>query len=380
MNMTEMMLIQMHYPMVDFSMPKLVSGGGKDSAPPDFQSMMERRRKADISTQEPVSRKKDSVQGKDSAPRSESTAPRDEETVSPEQLTGIPFAVPTELLLRPEILPMPEDLSQIAAVGLTTEGAVDAVAGQEIPVWMPDSSGAIPAQGEARTPEENPGFAPNVADEGETRTDAAQRMDARVEGKAERRVDAPIREGAQEESEGEPSAVLHEGAEAPQQPLFRAAEGTPIKVGETYRLDTEAQDMEVKLADTIREGLETGAQKIEIRLTPENLGTLTIRLTQGSDGALQVVLHTADAKVGDLLTRHLDGLHMALQGVSQGQVQVEVQRNQDSAPAQHQHQHQADPDGRGQQQQQQHRQERQAKAEDFLHQLRLGLLPLEDAI
>ena len=380
MNMTEMMLIQMRYPMVDFSMPKLASGGGKDSAAPDFQSMMERRQKADLSAREPASWKKDAVQDKDAAPRSESIAPRDEETISPEHLTGMPFAVPAELLLRPEILPMSEDLSQIAAVGLTTEGAVDAVTEQEVLAWTPDSGETIPAQSEARTAEENPSFAQTVTGEGEARTDGAQKMDARVEDKTEHRVDAPIREGSQEESEGEPSPMLHEGAEAPQQPLFRAAEGRPVKVGETYRLDTQAQDMEVKLADTVREGLEVGTQRIEIRLTPENLGTLTIRLTQSSDGALQVVLHTADAKAGDLLTRHLDGLHMALQGISQGQVQVEVQRNQDSAPAQQQQQHQADPDGRGQQQQQQHRQERQAKTEDFLHQLRLGLFPLENAI
>ena len=39
-----------------------------------------------------------------------------------------------------------------------------------------------------------------------------------------------------------------------------------------------------------------------IKLTPENLGNLTIQLTQSGDGALQVVLHASSAKAAGVLS------------------------------------------------------------------------------
>ena len=137
--------------------------------------------------------------------------------------------------------------------------------------------------------------------------------------------------------------------------------------------------MDANLADAIRYAAQQGLRQIEIKLSPENLGELTIKLTQASDGTLQVVLHTANAKAASLLTQHLDGLNTALQGYGQTQVQVEVQRNENSQQAEQQFQ-QADPDGHNRQQQQQQHQKESEHSQDFIQRLRLGLYGLEDTI
>ena len=162
------------------------------------------------------------------------------------------------------------------------------------------------------------------------------------------------------------------------QPLFKDVKAAPVKVGENFQLDTQEPDMEANLADTIRFAAQQGLKQIEIKLSPENLGSLTVKLTQATDGTLQVVLHTANAKAANLLNQHLDNLNAALQGYSQNsEVRVEVQRGEDSQQAQQQ---QTNPDGHNQQrQQQEHRQEEQHDG-DFMQKLRLGLFGLDDTI
>jgi hypothetical protein len=97
-----------------------------------------------------------------------------------------------------------------------------------------------------------------------------------------------------------------------------------------------------------------------------------------ANGALQVVLHTSNARAAGVLNQHLDGLHTALQNYGQEEVHVEVQRGQES---QEQHFKQADPDGRGQQQnrqQQERREETPENGQEFLQKLRLGLFGTDE--
>ena len=163
------------------------------------------------------------------------------------------------------------------------------------------------------------------------------------------------------------------------QPLFKEVKAAPVKVGENFQLDTEQPDMEQKLADTIRFAAQQDLRQIEIKLSPENLGNMTIKLTQASDGTLQVVLHTDNAKAANLLGQHLDNLNAALQSYNHNEVRVEVRENSQQ-PEQQQHQ-QTNPDGHNQQQQQQRQhQEDSGHSEDFIQKLRLGLFNLEDII
>lgn len=160
------------------------------------------------------------------------------------------------------------------------------------------------------------------------------------------------------------------------QPLFKDVKAAPVKVGENFRtLDTQQPDMEAKLAETIRDAAQQGLRQIEIKLSPENLGALTIRLTQSADGTLQVVLRASTVKAANLLTQHTDGLNAALQGYGQNsEVRVEVQRNEDSQQAQQQQQQQTDPNGHNRQQQQEQQRQEESHSGDFLQKLRLGLL------
>lgn len=159
------------------------------------------------------------------------------------------------------------------------------------------------------------------------------------------------------------------------QPLFKDVKAAPVKVGENFRpLDTRQPDMEAKLAETIRDAAQQGLRQIEIRLSPENLGALTIRLTQSADGTLQVVLRTSTVKAANLLSQHTDGLNAALQGYGQNsEVRVEVRRSEDSQQAQQQQQ-QTDPNGHNRQQQEQQQRQEESHSGDFLQKLRLGLL------
>ena len=183
-------------------------------------------------------------------------------------------------------------------------------------------------------------------------------------------------EDSQEDGTGEEKVQVT----VTREPLFKDVKAAPVKVGENFQLDTEQPDMDVNLANTIRYAAEQGLRQIEIKLSPENLGEVTIKLTQGIDGNLQVVLHATNAKAANLLTQHLDGLNAALQGYGQNsEVRVEVQRGEDSQQAQQQQHQQTDPNGHNQQQQQQHRQE-ERHSQDFVQRLRLGLYGLEDTI
>ena len=199
---------------------------------------------------------------------------------------------------------------------------------------------------------------------------------AAVENKLEIVVSTPETEQTGDQDETDISGEVNTA-----QPLFKDVKAAPVKVGENFQLDTEQPDMDAQLAENIRYAAQQGLRQLEIRLSPENLGELTVKLTQNADGVLQVVLHAANPKAANLLTQHLDGLNAALQGYSQtNEVQVHVQRGEDSQQAQQQQYQQADPDGHNRQQQQQHRQEQHSDGQDFVQRLRLGLFNLEDVI
>lgn len=178
---------------------------------------------------------------------------------------------------------------------------------------------------------------------------------------------------------GEDSGEIPEEAPGAEQPVFRETQSVPVKVGERYEtVDTQAPEMDNQLADMIHGAAQAGAERIEIHLAPQNLGSLVIEMTKDANGALQVVLHASNAKAAGVLNQHLDGLHTALQGYSQEEVHVEVQRGQES---QEQHFRQADPDGRGQhqhRQQEERREETSANGEEFLQKLRLGLFGTDE--
>lgn len=157
-----------------------------------------------------------------------------------------------------------------------------------------------------------------------------------------------------------------------QAPLFHQTEQMPVKVGESVMVDTAAPpaQLEQSLGKALERGLENGEQHLEIRLSPEHLGTVTAAFDRTPEGALHVVLRAENPEAAKLLEDHAGALGLLLQDGNHGQVRVEVpQPRQDQQSWQQQNQ-----EGGRQQQQQQQRHAPQQDAEAFLHQLRLGLV------
>lgn len=176
---------------------------------------------------------------------------------------------------------------------------------------------------------------------------------------------------------------VESGAEEGVQPdiaLFRRVETVPIKVAQPQQAELPAENMVKQIALPLKDALAQGASKMEVSLSPRNLGTLTVEITRSGDGSLYILLSAATEKAANLLEHHSSGIQNLLAGDSQAQVRIEVQ---------HQGEHQTlqqflnpEGQGRGQQGRQQQRQQTQTRemAEDFVQQLRLGLIGLDEAV
>lgn len=159
-------------------------------------------------------------------------------------------------------------------------------------------------------------------------------------------------------------------------PLFREVESTPIRVGDGEAVDMTAPTQEVdrSLGDLLKNAVDQGEQRLEIKLSPANLGSVTAEFIRSPEGVLHVVLHAETEQTAKLLSDHASTLGIILQDSTRGEVRVQVAQPQENQSAwQH-------PDQEGGQQQQQQRSQQQntsrQEGESFLHQLRLGLVQM----
>ncbi len=154
--------------------------------------------------------------------------------------------------------------------------------------------------------------------------------------------------------------------------VFEKADSTTVKVGET--VNSESPDFDSVMAKVISQADENGDSTITIQLTPESLGTVTIQLSKTSDGVLQIVMQAADSAAAKLLNSHADGIAAALRGAGTTVlVEVEAQEvaeNRDDMNQEKQHERQEheekEKDG----------DEEISYGEDFMQQMRLGLLQM----
>lgn len=181
-----------------------------------------------------------------------------------------------------------------------------------------------------------------------------------------------------EPTDGEEEMEIIDAEQAPQQ-LFRDVEAAPIKVGETgeAREAQKATDVETQVDAGLAQALARGESRVEIRLDPENLGTVKVEIIRTAEGTLRVALSAENNETRSLLEKHAANLQNALGARTQDEVQVEVQKQADS---QHQDQNPYEGhNGHPHQQQEQRRQDRSDRdGGDFLQRLRLGLVPEED--
>jgi flagellar hook-length control protein FliK len=117
---------------------------------------------------------------------------------------------------------------------------------------------------------------------------------------------------------------------------------------------------------------------VELQLTPENLGRVQVEIVLGENGALRVAIHAENLNTQNLLRQDASSLQNVLGRNTQQEVIVDVPRQEE---AQQQNLY----DDRQEQQQQQERQqnsrsETRTSDQDFLDQLRLGLISLVDEV
>lgn len=260
--------------------------------------------------------------------------------------------VPVEQVTAPE----ETAVAEVSGVEIVTETAETSV------VTAPETAEIVPEEGVEQPVEQLP---QEQAKPVEAETQAAEDAGAELE------VKATTGETGEAGQEADTQDAPEEGM--PEAPVFQDVREIPVKVGEApAAAETREIPVEDQITPKLTEALRAGDTRVEIQLAPENLGKVTVEVTLHEDGALHVVLHAENSQTRGLLERSADNLMAMLSREARQEVQVEVPRQQESQQqnfydGQQGHEHQS-------RQQQQHRQERQG-GEDFLHQLRLGLIP-----
>lgn len=180
-----------------------------------------------------------------------------------------------------------------------------------------------------------------------------------------------------QEDDGDGEVKLIDVEQAPQQ-LFHDVEAAPVKVGEVYDTQqTEEPDVAGQIDAQMVKALETGESLVRVQLNPENLGEVTVEISQSAEGVLRVALTAHSSETRGLLERHAADLQGLLSSRTQQSVEVNVQRGQESQQNQQQQNYEGH-NGHAQDSREERRQQRQehsASSQDFMQQLRLGLIP-----
>ena len=211
--------------------------------------------------------------------------------------------------------------------------------------------------------------APQLLQTVETAQTAPQTETGKADSGESRGIELPMEELHAE--------VRTEQADAEPQPVFRDIKAVPIKVGEVYRPEPTAENgVEHKnLGDTLTQAIDRGENRLELQLQPAELGRIRVEMRWSDEGALHVILHAESTRTQSLLEKDMAGLQTLLGRETQQEVKVELPRQQE-APRQ------SFDDGRQNGGQQHHQQEQRQSSrhsgQDFLHQLRLGLIPAEE--
>lgn len=276
--------------------------------------------------------------------------------------------VPVEQVMTPEVQAeavvdeaVVDEVAPLAAEGLLTQEDQALVPETETGAELSVEGELLPAEDQTLAEEiPQPIEAPQAAHETEGRT---------VEVKVETVEDRP--QEVQEEGDSEEMPELRDaGAEAP---VFEEVKAVPVKVGEAPVAEKAEKPVETQIGDRLAEALKAGETHVELQLTPENLGKVTVEMTLSKEGGLVVQLHAENRDTQSLLSKNLSGLENLLSRESQQEVRVEVPRQEESQRQDLYEQQQ----NHHRQQQQERRRSRESDGEAFMQQLRLGLIPMD---
>ena len=184
-----------------------------------------------------------------------------------------------------------------------------------------------------------------------------------------------VRPENEEQNDG-PLMEVVGAAQAPQ-PLFHDVKAAPVKVGEVYDATKTGETNVAKQVDAgVAQALAKGESMVRIQLNPENLGSLTVEITRSAEGIIRVALNAHSGETRGLLERHAGELQGLLSSRTQQNVEVSVQRQQESQ--QNQNHNYDGHDGHAQDgEHRQRREQERTGSQDFIQQLRLGLIPAD---
>lgn len=272
---------------------------------------------------------------------------------TPEEIAGEPYPVDEDIRTVDVSAPAPDPNPE-------PEPAPASEAGAAVEAAAPDEDSSSAAVPEKVTVEQ---FDREVQQ-------AAEKVKPQVKPQAEPQVQQ------QQEETGE---ITVEYGEVKPEPVFHDVEAAPIKVSDTaqVRETEETPDVDRQLDSRLTQALLQGETRVELQLTPEHLGAVKVEITRTAEGTLHVSLSTQNGQTRTLLEKHASDLQNSLGARTQDQVRVEVNKQEESQ-RRDQNPYEGH-NGQGQQQQEHRRRQRQTHSgEDFLQQLRLGLIPVEE--
>lgn len=262
---------------------------------------------------------------------------------------------------------------QLVSVQDVTQQAANPVNAANAAVKQPVAANGMAQQASAQQqlPEQQAAVQQSPVQQAETQAEPVEVQTVQAKPESQQAQAETFAQTAQDDS-SDPDAQA--AVTTAQQPFFSDTENMPVKVGNGDTIDTQQPDFDAKLTQNVEKALSQGEQRVEIRLNPENLGSVVVEMTRSQDGSLHVVLHTETESAARLLSEHSSTLGLMLQNNNQGEVRVEVrQPQQENQQWQHPDQDGGQNHGGQQREQQEHRQ----STEDFLQQLRLGLFSVE---
>ncbi len=365
------------------SMPNV--GGSTGGNQQSFESMMsDKRAESDASSTTP--QKPENGQNTQTKPTTDQGKTEDATVTQPEQplsdeelelrmalLGGMnPYSISLQNVMPAEGQVQADGLVEVCATGQQPVAEVEQVvagapeAGQNTqPIVPMESQQEVSAAEVSEQPQEQ-----TVTQETVETTETLEQQGLQTTGKAQmqEQADGQQDDSTQKDNNGTTDVQVTTGnTKAPE----RETEQTMIKVGDGDTLDATEPEFDTKLAKQIETALDRGQQKVTVQLTPEHLGKITIEMSKNDNGLLNVVLRTENEHTAHLLREQTSVLSNLLQHGGQDEVRVQVAQPQEAEtqwkqPDQEQN-------GHNQQSQQQQKGKRD-ETEQFLQQLRLGLL------
>jgi len=350
----------------------LKAGKGGDKAASDFQKLLDQKSQP-AKSDAPVEQK----------PKAEGPAQKADGAVQEED------PIETSKKLQVFLAPLTaEELAQYPASCLPTnlrEGEPIVLIG----VQTDGKGGQVPILVGADTAEKM--FGKQVIDVSDPEADAmleatdptvehspAQLLEKAVVRQAGKAMEQAVEEAKPQDTDNDTQVELIDVDQGPRQ-IFHDVKAAPIKVGEAPEME---QADPIQQIDTqLAQAQQKGESVVRIQLTPENLGEVTVEISRSAEGVLRVALSASSADTRSLLERHAGDLQGMLSGRTEQSVEVSVQRQQESQQDQNQQHSYDGHNGSAQDGQDRRRQQREhTTPEDFMQQLRLGLIPDEGGI